>query len=423
MATSSSKVNDSVRILICSANLGNAKPDEDSLGAWVPYDGLSRKVIPPKGVRPEFPLIMDPRRAKNPPLPTILPEQQTQIQLQLKKQNSNGSSSDGGDELTTSTSHGATVCDESEYLEFENMFPRDIAMATAPDALENAFPPTPFGDFDNPTKPQGNLCLLDSANNGGSQSMEDLTDESQFDIIVIGMQEATFNMEDEAKKQAGGTIEQEEDMNDEDSESGSDDDEFDEYASGESTDDCTDDDDDVDGNKKHRRKSKVKKLGGALSKIGKVAGKSTMKIVKESVKVTNKVGKMTVSNAGKAKTLVTEKDNTNRDVPSPQQLQGSIEEELSTWSDTLVLHYMLEEQLPSYTRALSYQLGEMRLLIFFKDQSQQYEQLNLDVLGVKTQATGKHGLANKVRFDISPIYMEYLISMNLSYIVVRYILL
>lgn len=58
--------------------------------------------------------------------------------------------------------------------------------------------------------------------------------------------------------------------------------------------------------------------------------------------------------------------------------------------DTRLLHHMLGEHLPSYTRAVSYQRGQMRLMIFYNE-----DEINLDVLSVKAQNTGRAGLANK----------------------------
>jgi hypothetical protein len=58
--------------------------------------------------------------------------------------------------------------------------------------------------------------------------------------------------------------------------------------------------------------------------------------------------------------------------------------------DTHLLHQILSDRLPSYTRAVSYQRGQMRLMIFYKK-----DKISLNVLGVKAQNTGKAGLANK----------------------------
>mmetsp|Transcript_17179 Transcript_17179/g.39684 ORF Transcript_17179/g.39684 Transcript_17179/m.39684 type:complete len:727 (-) Transcript_17179:40-2220(-) len=58
--------------------------------------------------------------------------------------------------------------------------------------------------------------------------------------------------------------------------------------------------------------------------------------------------------------------------------------------DTNTLHQLLSDQLPSYTRAVSYQRGQMRLMIFFDE-----DEISLNVLSVKAQNTGRGGLANK----------------------------
>jgi len=58
--------------------------------------------------------------------------------------------------------------------------------------------------------------------------------------------------------------------------------------------------------------------------------------------------------------------------------------------DTQLLHRILKDRLPSYTRAVSYQRGQMRLMIFYKK-----DKISLNVLGVKAQNTGRAGLANK----------------------------
>ena len=58
--------------------------------------------------------------------------------------------------------------------------------------------------------------------------------------------------------------------------------------------------------------------------------------------------------------------------------------------DTQFLHQMLSTLLPTYTRAVSYQRGQMRLIVFYKK-----DQISLNVLSVKAQNTGKGGRDNK----------------------------
>jgi hypothetical protein len=115
-------------------------------------------------------------------------------------------------------------------------------------------------------------------------------------------------------------------------------------------------------------------------KVGKKAGKATLK-----------VGNATIKTAKAAKTLITEHDHTNKSTPTPQQAATpTLDGGMSEWNDTAVLHFLFDGQLPSYERALSYQLGEMRLMVYYLESA-----VDVDVLSVKTQTTGKHGLANK----------------------------
>lgn len=59
-------------------------------------------------------------------------------------------------------------------------------------------------------------------------------------------------------------------------------------------------------------------------------------------------------------------------------------------TDTKVLHDMLQGQLPSYKHSVSYQRGQMRLMIFHKE-----DKISMEIISVKAQNTGKGGLANK----------------------------
>jgi hypothetical protein len=121
------------------------------------------------------------------------------------------------------------------------------------------------------------------------------------------------------------------------------------------------------------------------SKVVEKGAKAGIKGVGKGAKATIKVGKA-------AKILTLSKDHTTSATPSPQQMMSPILDGsgMAEWEDTDVLHYMFEDQLPSYKRALSYQQGEMRLLVYYRETD-----IDLDVLSVKAQNTGKGGLANK----------------------------
>eukprot|EP00934_Nitzschia_sp_Nitz4_P003569 Nitzschia sp. Nitz4//scaffold66_size103028//32655//37048//NITZ4_004495-RA/size103028-processed-gene-0.116-mRNA-1//-1//CDS//3329556341//3559//frame0 len=60
------------------------------------------------------------------------------------------------------------------------------------------------------------------------------------------------------------------------------------------------------------------------------------------------------------------------------------------FDDTFVLHDLFQKHLPSYDQAISYQQGQMRLMLFYNP-----DNISLEVLSIKVQNTGMGGLANK----------------------------
>lgn len=131
------------------------------------------------------------------------------------------------------------------------------------------------------------------------------------------------------------------------------------------------------------KESKPKKKMGVFGAAMK-AGKKTLRAGKKTLKAGKKTAKA-------AQTLISEKNHTNREPPTAQQMSAPTEEGgMAAWEDTDVLHYMFDGQLPSYQRALSYQLGEMRLMVYYLKTA-----VELDVLSVNAKPTGKHNLANK----------------------------
>lgn len=117
----------------------------------------------------------------------------------------------------------------------------------------------------------------------------------------------------------------------------------------------------------------------------------------------------------KLKTLRAEKNHlaSASDIPLPKQLSdvmspsnavGSIRTVLHSinrdnWEDgTHVLHHLFEGRLPSYARLVSYQRGQMRLLVFGRTRSSDFSvdpPIPLKVLHTAAQNTGRAGLANK----------------------------
>ena len=138
--------------------------------------------------------------------------------------------------------------------------------------------------------------------------------------------------------------------------------------------------------------------------VGKEAGKATIKVSKEATKVATVPIKATMK-AGKAMSiLATDKDHTDL----PPVKYGDLEKSggglpnqnpvgrvadiafPQEYSDTVMLHSLLEDQLPSYTRAVSYQRGEMRLIVYYLESA-----ITMDIVSIKAQNTGRAGLANK----------------------------
>jgi hypothetical protein len=249
---------------------------------------------------------------------------------------------------------------------------------------------------------------------------DDDYDADYFDVIVIGMQEATFDKEkkDKDKKTKSKSssknrnLSKGESLEDDDASlSASDDDEGEDADDDELMDADFDDSGiindffghvDAEEQPKTKRNSASatvgKKLLGATVKAGKVG----LKAGKVGLRASKKMGLATVKTAKTVNTLATARDHSKRPLPNVSSLEQDwreqhimLEEGMgypSGWVDTDVLHYRLEkDQLPEYKRAISYQLGEMRLLVYFRPSSD----LTLDVLDINYQATGKGGLANK----------------------------
>ena len=150
----------------------------------------------------------------------------------------------------------------------------------------------------------------------------------------------------------------------------------------------------VSSSKKNKLTKVTKIVGKATGKAAggvKVAGKATMYLSKLGLKAGKKVVSTSAATGKTAKTLLTSKDHTNSSLPTPQQASGPmLDGGMADWSDTHQLHYLLEDQLPSYKRALSFQQGEMRLIIYYQESA-----VDLELLSVKAKNTGKGGLANK----------------------------
>ena len=267
-----------------------------------------------------------------------------------------------------------------------------------------------------------------------------------YDIIVIGMQEATFSTNDENLKQQSI----EEDLSSKQqnrqkkeviksSRSSDDtDDDSDEDSEGNTADDGslhsltehgddfpldrTDDEDDFSGDKfkiskskkKMTRKKKMGRKSGLLKKISKATSKTAKTIdtfagggkdhtarplLASPPPVAEDEGTDTSTPLVRSETF-SSMDTDDYEIPLSHENtsgKGNATSNTKKWSDTDILHHGLESnQIPGYKRALSYQFGQMRLLVYYKLGENTSDLLqSLDVLSVGYQATGKAGLANK----------------------------
>ena len=466
----------SIKVLVCSANMGNAQPDPTSINHWIPSDGfISLAVKDP----PKFPVMFSAepteaetdeskKRASKVDLKGESTDPEFFAFLEKNKDNDFASHDDAYEAFLASqhTTHieepepvvtvpasGLPVEDDYESFlanqgsakpapevfdyntpvevnnaddDYEAFLARQAASQPTPDTFDYNTPVVNGGTsadddyeaflakqaqeashpFDNSmtsstmsaggngssSHVRGNSSRTGSSGIDRDRSTKDISSagskkidpHEQFDIVVIGMQEATFETE------GGNASDDDIDLLDDDSSISSSDEEDTFTAVTESL--ISEDGDEVstevvtaDGKKK---KTLTKKMFGATKKATKATLKATTKTAKVTLKVgkgTLKAGGMAVEAGKAAKQLTMAKDHTTRHVDTALKETSS-----SSWSDTRTLHYLFEKQLPSYKRSLSYQLGQMRLVVYTRSPG-----IEVELLGVKYEPTGKHGLANK----------------------------
>jgi len=173
----------------------------------------------------------------------------------------------------------------------------------------------------NPTE-----SLLD---NGREHDTNGVSDDEQFDIIAIGMQEATFDLREASKSKMSATFQKVTHV--------------------------------VEQATRNENYNKVKRSPSKKSKrfLGKDEQLSSIH--------------------ERRSTLPEEKDESSKEFDYGRGRD-----------DTRFLHQTLGYHLPSYTRGVSFQRGQMRLMIFYIE-----DNISLDVISVKAQNTGRAGLANK----------------------------
>jgi hypothetical protein len=339
----------------------------------------------------------------------------------------------------------ASVCFETNFAD-QPSFVSGPPLVSADDAGDNG-----SRGHDKSRNKEKAISKVPRGDSGKSQIPLPAPDHQEFfDIIVIGMQEATFDIEIRGIKEGQASINsktnrrQPDEVDDDASRSDScedDEDEDDEAATpillesmssdiseapsllnSTTTSSFEEDEEGKQGNKSSQTKQPSKEGRNSLSSSSAIltkastaagkkllgatmkAGKVGLKVGKAGIRAGQKVTKVTMDTAKTVNTLATAKNHTTRPFPS-DRVDGKGHdgrdacEDPETlgyppgWSDTDVLHYHLEkDQLPGYRRALSYQLGQMRLIVYFRPSAS----TTLDVVTVKHQATGKAGLlANK----------------------------
>jgi negative regulator of replication initiation len=360
---------ETIKILVCSGNLGNARPDLDSIDAWIPRDGYCRHVLESK-----YPVSLSSSMTSNsnnsifsnggaasqgeattPPVPTIprpfeqslnsllKQAKQTQHDIQTGKQqqhqqhhHSYNSSKQHDSRISMLTMNNRSSSSSDDFSKMDDLIASCIIEEDGVNISEHD---ESYDAFDS------SLSLVNN---------------EQFDIIVIGMQESTFDVVVDADSPT---------------------------TPGE-------------GFKTNANPLSPKEFNsaGLLSpkdilnpllavKAAKGVSNLTVKAAKGSAKKVTQaakgsatiVSKAAKDSAKKVSNLTTAKDHTTL-----KKAMGGKSD------DTHVLHDLLQEQLPSYSQATSYQRGEMRLIVLYQEDA-----IDLEVLSVKAQNTGRAGLANK----------------------------
>ncbi|KAG7367171.1 hypothetical protein IV203_029841 [Nitzschia inconspicua] len=173
---------------------------------------------------------------------------------------------------------------------------------------------------------------------GGVQTLDDGDERNKFDIIAIGMQEATFQVETGEKPKIVKNVKKL----------------------------TTQVNDLTSTNDYHKPKSSAAMVG-----IRKITSIVRGEKVKQTLSQSRVDSEVTGNSSHPSERKTTELSERGED-------------------DTRILHQMLQEHLPSYTRVVSYQRGQMRLVIFYNEL-----EISLEVLSVQAQNTGTAGLANK----------------------------
>ena len=337
-----------VKLLICSGNLGNAEPNASSLESFLPEDGLCHQVL------------------ENQKYPVVARQTEFGNKGNKKHREEEMPKGDDGDD---------------KYKEDEQ----------------------------------------------AARKLE------KFDLIVLGLQESTFEPVDEdileeikaklddgehdALNNTGNNENDSESESDEESSSSEESESYEETSEESDGEKASDNSskDKKDSKKKtdslsrikyrvsKQTKKATKKVTTKAGRATKVAGKATKKVAKTAVKGTKKAAKAGTKIAMSSAEQATKLAAKGADKAEKAARQGASAVNTLTASrdntrttaeiiadGTAVLHELLEQRLPSYTRILSYQRGEMRLLVFSLNKHH-----SVQIKSTRAQNTGMAGLANK----------------------------
>jgi hypothetical protein len=365
---------ETIKILVCSGNLGNAQPDVDSIAAWIPQDGLCRHVLESKysasstgtnlgAADPAAPLPFENS------LTTLLKEaKQTQQDIQNGKhepsprismitRNSSSDHFSKVDDLIASCI--IEQQEEEDSVQKEHQHDEDY------DAFDSSrsLPLVNTEQFDVSKVLSLTKIFMLKAHSNPLVS-------TSLQIIVIGMQESTFDV----IRQTSGSEDGESDRTSSTN-----------LDAGSLPRSGSEDELSVTANTNSSRKPKS--LHSLTVKAAKGSAKTVTKVAKGSATI---VGKAAKGSAKKVTNAAKESAKTVSNLTATKDHTLSTSTNKGGNSDTHVLHDLLQEQLPSYSQAVSYQRGEMRLIVLYQQHS-----IDLDVLSVKAQNTGRAGLANK----------------------------
>lgn len=260
------------------------------------------------------------------------------------------------------------------------------------DVLENQRYPLPEGTNPMPRSIKAVVDEVMRRKAGKTQDKEEpLVDTQKFEIVVIGMQEATFEVDDSgeglraAKLLPSQALKAQKAM-------------FDLAKTKDHL-----------GATKLRQGLNPQPSGPSLQKISQTVARSFSRLPlpvarwkssrlnsfneDSSSTTTPKPPPFTMASRATSMPLETLQD-PNPDMSlnntSDPKDQLGMSERKAPNNDTKALHALLEAFLPSYEHAVSYQRGQMRLMIFYNN-----DEISLEVISIKAQNTGKGGLANK----------------------------